>query len=297
MSGNLIISAVGFGIVTAAILSLGAVSFTLQYGVSNVLNLAVAGVMGITEYIALALNDSGLSIWIALVIAAVAGAVSSYLMNRLLYMPFIRRRMKPFGMVIITLSVWTVIEYAMLAIVGNTASAYHESAGHSYSWGALHFTGPQLVFVLIAIGGVGALEVFLRFTLFGKAIRGTATNAPLARASGINVGRVIDVTWVISGAFAGAAGVILAMNVASFSYTTSSSFLALLLAAAILGGVGRPAGAVLGSLIVGVVSSVSAAIWNPSEQYVAAFAMLAIVLLVRPRGLLPEAVQRKDVVV
>ena len=76
MSGNLIISAVGFGIVTAAILSLGAVSFTLQYGVSNVLNLAVAGVMGITEYIALALNDSGLSIWIALVIAAVAGALA-----------------------------------------------------------------------------------------------------------------------------------------------------------------------------------------------------------------------------
>lgn len=292
---DLIISSIGFGIVSAAILSLGAVSFTLQYGVSNILNLAIAGIMGVAEYVALVLNDTGLTIWLALVIAAIAGAASSYAMNRFIYIPFLRRRMKSFQMVIITLSLWTMIEYGLLAIVGNTSSSYRQPASVTYSLGPLHFTGTQIVFIVIAIVAVGALEAFLRLTLFGKAIRGAATNAPLARASGIDVGRVIDITWLISGAFAGVAGVVLAMNISSFTYTTSSDFLALLLAAAILGGVGRPAGAVLGALIVGVVSSVSAALWNPSEEYVAAFVLLALVLLVRPRGLLPETVQRKDV--
>lgn len=295
MNIDLLVSSVGFGVVTAAILSLGAVSFTLQYGVSNLLNLAIAGILGIAEYVALALNSSGLNIWAAVAIAVFVGAASSYSMNRFIYRPFMRRRLKSFGMVIITLSVWTIIEYGLLAIVGNSASSYQEPTSHTYSLGALHFTGSQIAFIVIAVVAVAALELFLRFTLFGKAIRGAATNAPLARASGINVGRVIDATWLISGGFAGAAGVILAMNIASFTYLTSSDFLILILAAAILGGIGRPAGAVLGALIVGVVSSISAALWNPSEEYVAAFILLAIVLILRPHGLLPETVQRKDV--
>ncbi|HVC15093.1 MAG TPA: branched-chain amino acid ABC transporter permease [Acidimicrobiales bacterium] len=281
---------------TASILSLGAVGFTLQYGMSNVFNLAFAGVMAGAEYVALAINRSGVNIWICMALAALFGGFASLVLNKFVYMPFIRRGVKAFGMVIITLSVWTVIQYVILAIVGSTASSFRVSGSHLYVVGAIRLNGTQLIVIAIAVVLLLLLEAFLRMTLWGKAVRGAAANAPLARTSGINVARVMDVTWFISGVFAGVAGVALAMNVVSFTYTTAGGFLVVLVAAAILGGVGRPSGAMFGALIVGLATEVSAAIFNPAYKDVTAFVLLAIVLVAKPAGLFPEAVQRKEVV-
>lgn len=296
MNGSAIVAALGFGIVTASILSLGAVGFTLQYGMSNVFNLAFAGVMAGAEYVALAINRSGVNIWICMALAALFGGFASLVLNKFVYMPFIRRGVKAFGMVIITLSVWTVIQYVILAIVGSTASSFRVSGSHLYVVGAIRLNGTQLIVIAIAVVLLLLLEAFLRMTLWGKAVRGAAANAPLARTSGINVARVMDVTWFISGVFAGVAGVALAMNVVSFTYTTAGGFLVVLVAAAILGGVGRPSGAMFGALIVGLATEVSAAIFNPAYKDVTAFVLLAIVLVAKPAGLFPEAVQRKEVV-
>lgn len=296
MSGSLVVAAIGFGVVSAAILSLGAVGFTLQYGVTNVLNLAIAGVMSGAQYVALAVNGAGLNIWASMVVAAVFGAAASYCLNRFLYMPFIRRGVKAFGMVIITLAVWTIIEYVILAIVGPDYSSFKMPSTHTYAIGAIRITGIQITIVIIAVVAMVLLELLLRLTLLGKAIRGAATNAPLARASGINVGRVIDLTWLISGVFSGVAGVALAMSVSSFSYSTAGDLLVTVVAAAVLGGVGRPTGAMIGALIVGLVTEVGAVVTNPSYKEVIAFAMLGVVLIARPSGLFPEPVQRKEVV-
>jgi len=296
VNGSAIVAALGFGIVTASILSLGAVGFTLQYGMSNVFNLAFAGVMAGAEYVALAINRSGVNIWICMALAALFGGFASLVLNKFVYMPFIRRGVKAFGMVIITLSVWTVIQYVILAIVGSTASSFRVSGSHLYVVGAIRLNGTQLIVIAIAVVLLLLLEAFLRMTLWGKAVRGAAANAPLARTSGINVARVMDVTWFISGVFAGVAGVALAMNVVSFTYTTAGGFLVVLVAAAILGGVGRPSGAMFGALIVGLATEVSAAIFNPAYKDVTAFVLLAIVLVAKPAGLFPEAVQRKEVV-
>lgn len=296
MNGSAIVAALGFGLVTASILSIGAVGFTLQYGMSNIFNLAFAGVMAGAEYVALAINGVGLNIWICMALAGLFGGVASVALNKFVYMPFIRRGVKAFGMVIITLSVWTVIQYVILAIVSSTASSFKVSAAHLYVFGDIRLNATQLVIIAIAGAAMILLELFLRMTLWGKAIRGAAANAPLARASGINVARVMDVTWFISGVFAGVAGVALAMNVVSFTYTTAGGFLVVLVAAAILGGVGRPSGAMFGALIVGLATEVSAALFNPAYKDVTAFVLLAIVLVAKPAGIFPEAVQRKEVV-
>lgn len=296
MNGSEIVAALGFGVVTASILSLGAVGFTLQYGMSNVFNLAFAGVMAGAEYVALAINHVGLNIWACMAIAALFGGAASLLLNKFVYMPFIRRGVKAFGMVIITLSVWTIIQYVILAVEGSTASSFQFGSPHLFVLGPIRLNSIQLIIIAIAAVTMVLLEGCLRLTLWGKAIRGAATNAPLARVSGINVSRIMDVTWFISGAFAGVAGVALAMNVMSFTYTTAGDFLVVLIAAAILGGVGRPSGAMFGALIVGLATELSAAIFNPAYKDVTAFVLLAIVLIAKPAGLFPEAVQRKEVV-
>jgi branched-chain amino acid transport system permease protein/neutral amino acid transport system permease protein len=122
-------------------------------------------------------------------------------------------------------------------------------------------------------------------TKLGKSMRATASNIELARSCGINTARIIDVAWLVSGALCGIASVALVMNTVSFQATTGSDFLVVIIAAAVLGGVGAPYGAMLGALIIGVVSEVAATYFNPALKNVFAFLVLVLVLLFRPQGL------------
>ena len=85
------------------------------------------------------------------------------------------------------------------------------------------------------------------------------------------------------------------MNVTSFTDTTGSQFLIPIIAVAVLGGIGQPYGAMLGALVIGIVSEVAAAVINPDYKDVVAFVILVIVLLVRPQGILSEIAARKEV--
>ena len=89
----------------------------------------------------------------------------------------------------------------------------------------------------------------------------------------------------MSGVLAGIGGVALFLDISTFTATTGSEFLIVIIAAAVLGGIGSPRGAVLGALVVGIVTEVGAAYWNPELKDVLAFGVLIAVLLVRPQGL------------
>jgi branched-chain amino acid transport system permease protein/neutral amino acid transport system permease protein len=92
------------------------------------------------------------------------------------------------------------------------------------------------------------------------------------------------VAWALSGVLCGIAGVALALNLASFDFTFGNSFLLVIVAAAVFGSVGQPYGAMVGALVIGIVSE-EAAIISPSLKQVVAFAILVLILLVRPNGL------------
>ncbi|MGH6737999.1 MAG: ABC transporter permease subunit, partial [Bradyrhizobium sp.] len=101
--------------------------------------------------------------------------------------------------------------------------------------------------------------------------------------------------WLISGALCGIAGVILFINTTSFSASTGNSFLVVIVAAAILGGVGQPYGAMLGALVIGLTSELAAAFINPAYKNVIAFIILVVVLLFRPQGILAEIATQREV--
>ena len=90
---SLFLASVGFGLVTAAVLAIAAVGFTMQFAVTDVLNLAYGAVMIASAFVAYALNQAGVNVWIALLAAAAAGAVGSVLLNQGIYTPFQRRAM------------------------------------------------------------------------------------------------------------------------------------------------------------------------------------------------------------
>jgi branched-subunit amino acid ABC-type transport system permease component len=290
-----LLPAIGFGLVTASILAVAGVGFTLQFGVTNILNLAYGEIMTAAAFVAYLVTSAGISVWLALVAGGAFGAVFSVLLNRALYTPFVRHGTRLFGMIIVTIAVSLIVQNSMLAIFGANFFSLSMARPASVHIAGMVFTTVQLAIIGVAIVAMLLIHLLLRYTKLGKAMRATATDPDLARNCGIATERVIDLAWAISGALCGLAGVILVMNLTAFTDTTGAQFLIPIIAVAVLGGIGQPYGAMLGALIIGIVSELAAAVISPDYKNVVAFVILVMVLLARPQGILSEIATRKEV--
>ena len=124
----------------------------------------------------------------------------------------------------------------------------------------------QLVVIGLSVLVMAGTHVLLRYTKLGKAMRATAANKSLARNCGIRTARVITITWAVTGGLCGLAGVVFAMDAGSFDATATDLFLVLILAATFLGGPGQAYGAMLGAVVIGLATEVSAAYIPPSTS-------------------------------
>ncbi len=285
---SLFLASIGFGLVTASVLAIASVGFTLQFGVTDVLNLAFGAVMIFAAFVAYLVNSAGISVWIGLLVAIVAGAVLSVLLNAVVYTPFQRRGASPITMVIVSLGMTLIIEFSVQALAGGTAVSYTMGNGHTFTAGDLSLTLVQFLIMGMSVLVMLGTHALLRSTKLGKAMRATAANRGLARNCGIRTGRVITLTWGLTGALCGLAGVVFAMDAGSFDATATDLFLVMILAAVFLGGPGQPYGAMLGALVIGVATEVSAAFIPADYKYVIAFVALLVMLGLRPTGLLGE---------
>jgi branched-subunit amino acid ABC-type transport system permease component len=279
--------AIGFGLVTSASLLLGAAGFTVQFGIANVFNLAYGDVMTAGMFVAYVVNvDVGTSIWVALLCGALAGAALSWLLNACVLGPLGRRRTSLWAITVVTFALSTIIGGVLLAAGGTSTRLYNQPSYRSLHFLGMVLTTQQCVIIVMSVAAMAALHVVLRYTRLGKEMRATAANRDLARTCGIRTARVTNIAWLLSGLLCGAAGVTLAINLGSFDFGTGASLLLLIVAAAVFGGVGQPYGAMLGALVIGMATELSALV-SPHLKDVIAFAILAATLLVRPEGLIP----------
>ncbi|HET7420914.1 MAG TPA: branched-chain amino acid ABC transporter permease [Candidatus Dormibacteraeota bacterium] len=283
---SLVISAFGFGLVSMSVIAIAAVGFTMQFGITNMINLAYGEVMIASAYVAYYIDAAGVSIWIAMLGGAVFGAVFSFLINRFIYAPFQRKGTSLLGMVIVSLAVSLMISNIMLPLVGYFSVAYRERYSSLLRLGSISLTVNQIAIIFFAVALMLAVHALLRYTRLGKAMRATAANPTLARSCGIPTQRVIDLVWLVTGALCGLAGVVAALDSDSFTIASGAGFLITALAAAVLGGAGQPYGAMIGAVVIGLLTELSAAVWSPDYKQVVAFAILVMVMVLRPQGLL-----------
>ncbi len=281
-------SSVAFGVVLASVIAIAAMGFTVQFGLTNVLNLSYGGVMTIGGFVAYLATSHGISAWYGLALGAVAGAIVTLLLGRGVFRVYARRGAKVFEMMMVTLGLGLVIDYSLQAISRNNIYQFTVLQSAPIKWGPIILTPTQVI--VIAIGAVifVALEALLRLTKMGKALRAMAADAALARACGIRTGWVINFTWLLSGALCGLAGVVYIINTQSVGYSTGELFLPLVIAAAILGGAGSPTGAVLAALLMGIVTQIVAAYGGSLYSTAAGFGILVVVLLSRPSAVLTK---------
>jgi branched-chain amino acid transport system permease protein/neutral amino acid transport system permease protein len=160
------------------------------------------------------------------------------------------------------------------------------SQGATIHIGSMVFTVAQMVLIALSVVVMLLVHLLMRYTRLGKAMRATAANRDLARNCGIRTDRVITSTWLISGALCGLAGAAFGINSGSFEATSGNLFLVLLLAAVFLGGPGEPYGAMLGALIIGLATEVSASVIAADYKTVVAAVILLVILTLRPSGLM-----------
>lgn len=152
-------------------------------------------------------------------------------------------------------------------------------------WFGLRLRDREIVTVLAMIAIVAALQLFLKYSKWGKAMRAMSDNPDLALLSGVDNAKVVRLTWIIVGGLCAASGVFLGLNY-ELKAMMGWTMLLPMFAAAILGGVGRVEGAVLGGLVVGIAEEMSTLVLPSEYKAATAFAILLIMLIVRPTGLL-----------
>ena len=278
-------SSFGFGLISAAVLAIATVGFTMQFAVTNVLNLAYGSVMINSAFVTYYLNVHGVQAWVALFGGVFTGAVVSWLLNRFVFTPFQRRNLAPITVVIVTLGVDLIGTFGLQAIVGGGYVSFRQSQGQEYHFLGMILSGLQLIVLAICATVLILIHWLLKYTRLGKAMRATSANPNLARNSGVKTQMIISTTWLISGALCGLAGTVFAMNTGVFDATSAQLYIVLLLAAMFLGGPGEPYGAMFGAMVIGLATEISAAYINPQYKEVIAFLVLLGMLTFRPYGI------------
>jgi branched-subunit amino acid ABC-type transport system permease component len=281
-----LLDAIGFGVASGAVIALGAVGFTVQFAVSNYFNVAYGALLTLAAFIGFWLLSLGINVWIALVIAALSTAIVSALINRSLVTPLKKRGAGSINLIVATVSIGLILQYVLVAIVGPNPKTYGRVSGSTVHVLWFVLTQGQLILIGISAALMVGFHLLLTRTRLGRAMRATSSNPTLARASGIRVARIIDISWLLTGAMCGVAGVALAITTVAFDFNLGTSSMIYMIAGAIVGGVGQPYGAMAGGLVVGLASQLVGAYSNPAYEDVVAFGILAVVLIIRPQGLL-----------
>lgn len=283
---NQLLQAVGFGLATASIVALAAVAVSLQVSVTNFFNFAFGDFMSLGAYVAWTANQAHVSFYLSVLLGGVAVGVLGVLANFLIFRPFMRRGVRPVTLLIAGVGLAFIVENALILIWSPSPRRFPLNLGNALHIGPFLLTPGDLIMIGASAALLLLLHVMLTYTKFGKAIRATSNNIDLAQSCGINSDRVISVTWFIAGLLTAIAGVGLVLQESTLSPTTGFAELFIIFGAVILGGIGRPYGAMMGALIVGVLTEVSGAYVNAAYKTSIAFGVVVLLLLFRPQGLI-----------
>jgi len=284
---NEFISAIGFGIVTGSIIALGGVGATFQIGITNFVNFAYGNFMTVGAYFALVMiNVLHLGVLAGLAVGAVGTGIVAVICDMTIFQPFLRdRKVSVITMTVVTVALSLILTGACQAIWGATSQTYDLGIERELKIGPFSFTSSQLIIIAVTAAAVALFETGLRVTKLGKALRAMSDNLQLAQASGIGVRALTRVTWLISGAFAGLAGVVLVITTRGLTPTFGLTYLFVIMSAVVIGGLGRPIGTVVASLFIGQVMEIGGIFINAAYLNALAFGALILALVFRPNGL------------
>ncbi|MCL3861997.1 branched-chain amino acid ABC transporter permease [Actinotalea sp. K2] len=225
----------------------------------------------------------------AIILAVALCASTGWLQDAGIWKPLRRRGVGLVQGMIVTIGLALALQYLFqLVFGGGTVSILNYIPG-TWTIGPVRLNIPSYYAMGISVVALSAVGYFLLRTRTGRATRAVSDNPALAAASGIDVDRIIRLVWVVSAGLAGLAGVLLALIFNGANWTLGMQMLLLMFAAVTLGGLGTAFGALVGSLVIGMVVEMANLVVPTDLKYASALLILILVLLVRPQGILGRA--------
>src|SRR6202162_3303368 len=276
------------GVVLGSLYVLVALGLTLVYGVLVQINFAHADVVTLGAFSAyFFMHGPGGGYIASIAVALLVGAALGWLMNAAIFAPR-RHRVNALLPLIATIGVSVMLENAMLAWFGPIPYAFDSPLSNDViRFGGIFITLQNVLIIATSIATIALLYAFMKFTFLGKALRAVAQDRETAGLMGINPNQLIMLTFVIASALAGMGGAMLG-PVLVLTPFAGASVIVKAFAIVIIGGFGKVEGTIIAGLIVGLIESYTTQILGPGLIDIVVFALLLLMLVVRPTGLIAE---------
>ncbi len=291
------------GLTIGMIYALIALGYTLVYGIIQLINFAHGEVFMVGAYLCLLVAGMFTGIFSGLVgsilflvavflFAMLGTAILGLIIERFAYRPL--RRAPRLAPLITAIGVSFLLQNAVMLIFGPTDKPFPTLIPiQQFSFGAVTLTNLQILVAIVSLSLMIGLQLFIKTTRTGKAMRALADDREAASLVGIDTNRIIAIAFIIGSALAGAGGVMFGMYYHTINF--HDGYLAGLKAftAAVFGGIGNIPGAVIGGLLLGILEGIGAGYLSSEWKNVFAFLILILILLFRPTGLLGSRVVKK----
>jgi neutral amino acid transport system permease protein len=275
------------GIKFGLIIAMCAIGLSLIFGTTGLINFAHGELVTFGAVVAWYLNTGpGLHLFPAALIAIGLTALVGGTLELGMWRPLRARKTGLFQMLVITIGLSLFARHVILLFFGGQSKPYIDyRLQEAWTFGPIIITPRDVTVMVLSVLTLLGVALLLQFSRLGKATRAVADNIDLAESSGIDVQRIIVVIWMVGAGLAATGGIFLG-SVTSVNWLMGFQLLLLMFAAIILGGLGSAYGAMVGGLVVGLVTEVST-VWLSSElRTAAALVVLITVLLFRPEGIL-----------
>ena len=284
------------GLSLGSVYAIIALGYTMVYGIAKMLNFAHGDVIMIGAYVALTcMTTSGLPPVASVLAAVVACTALGVLIERVAYKP-LRNAASPLAVLITAIGVSYLLQNLALLIFGPNNQSFQTVvswSGLSLAGGKLNISGETIVTIIACIVIMVVLMLFIRKSKAGQAMRAVSEDKGAAQLMGINVNGTIALTFAIGSALAAIAGVLLCSAYPSLSPYTGAMPGIKAFVAAVFGGIGSIPGAFIGGILLGVIELLARAYISSQMADAIVFAVLIIVLLVKPTGILGKNIQEK----
>ena len=273
------------GIRMGLLIALASLGLSLVFGTTGLSNFAQGEMVTLGGLLAALFMGMTGNLWLSGLLAVAISAAFGWAQDKVLWKPLRKRRLSLMQLMIVSIGLSITLQYIFQFFWGAGVIRIDKTTPETWTVLGVTLTVQSYIAMgisLLAIIGVG---LGLMYTRFGRATRAISDNPALARASGIDVDRVINIVWVVSGGLAGLAGVFLGLVFNGLNWFTGGQLLLMFFAAVTLGGLGTAFGAFVGSMIIGMMVELTN-IWLPGDlKYATALLVLILILLVRPQGI------------
>jgi neutral amino acid transport system permease protein len=277
------------GLSLGSVYALGAVGLTLVYGILKLVNFAHGDFLTFGAYMAFLVNVTwGAPLILGIVFGIAATAALGVAFERIMWGPMRARKAGLLQLLLMSIGLAFLIQNTIQFIWGTEVRSLDVNVVDTVEFLGLRIGRTDLLVIVIGFATLLSIGAMLKYTLLGKRMRALSDNFDLAETAGVDTSRIVLYTWVFAGGLAGLAGV-LAAAVTDVKPQLGFELLLPIFAAVILGGIGDAFGALAGGIVLGLVIEWSTLVIEPRWKISVGFAVLILVLFIRPQGIFGKA--------